>query len=124
MRVLRHRSAGGLEDRGVFSDVAARCEAESAGELARLVGEDVSEDVARHDDAVILRVLDEPHGGRVGVLLDALDAVLLVLLGDFEEDSLHHSVGLADDVLFLYLMRPLPALIERMNWTYKKASTS
>jgi hypothetical protein len=74
MGVLGNGTAAGFEDGGLLADVAAGSEAESAHELGRLIGEDVAEDVACHNDFIILGILDKPHGGSVGVLFDRLDA--------------------------------------------------
>mmetsp|Transcript_635 Transcript_635/g.1345 ORF Transcript_635/g.1345 Transcript_635/m.1345 type:complete len:399 (-) Transcript_635:85-1281(-) len=88
---LEHARPGPVPDR------RRRQHAERAHQHGGLVGEDVAEDVARHDNVELLGVADELHGGVVHVHVAQLDlGVLGVLLDHHVPPQLAHveHVGL------------------------------
>ena len=56
-----------LENRDLVADVAGGCESQAADQSSEGVADDVAEQIAGDDDAVVLGILGQPHGLRVDV---------------------------------------------------------
>ena len=83
------------------ADVGRAGEAQAADHLRREVADDVAEEIRRHQDAVALGILQQPHGDGVDVGVVHRDAGVLLrdALAGLEEHALGgaHHVGLVDD---------------------------
>src|SRR5215213_6064628 len=113
--VLRGRAVDGFEDRDLLTYVRPRGDAEPTGEPGTEVREDVAVEVGADQNVVEVRFHDELHAHVVDDAVVYLLEVVLVVLGDLEEDVTEqsvrelHDVGLVDDgdVLAALFFRPL-----------------
>ncbi len=110
--VLWRAAVRRLEHGVVLADVAAGGETHPAHELRAEVADDVAEQVAGGDHAVVLRVLDQPHAHRVDVGLPQLDA--REVLRHLARRAHHQAAGLAHDVGFLHHRHVLIAMLLRI----------
>ena len=86
----------GLEHCNFLADIAGRRKTKPANQSRERVADDIAEQVAGHDHAILFGVLGQPHGLRVDV--GGPQSNVAVLLVHFLGDFFHHAGSFAQHV--------------------------
>src|SRR5664280_2678386 len=103
----------GLEHCNFLADIAGRRKTKAPNQSRERVADDIAEQVAGHDHAILFGVLGQPHGLRVDVGGPQRNVAVLLLhfLGDF----FHHAGSFAQHVGLLADGHRLVAMLARMK---------